>query len=583
LEALKKNLSAMNSITGQLVARLRKISAFALLLFCLGGYQAGAATQTITLQPGWNAVWLTVDPTQPDPKDVFGSVPVTQVWCWFPTESPVEFIDNPASGLQNVDGWRCYLPPTAPDAILSNLAAVQGHRPYLIKLGGANNATLTIKGTTEFKPLKWRADSYNLVGFHVDPVLGGGATGAFFANADAHRQQSKHRLAASGEWTPMADSTPIRAGEAYWIFSKGPSHFDGPLDVLVDGGDFDFGALTQLKRVTLTNVSPFTNTVTLRANGFPIVVGTEGGGTTTWAAADTVSRTLPAGGRTVVQLGVQRANLSGPAAGEITITAPGVSFPFPASVAVNGQAPAGSLADRGARAQAAPAPTNSGLWVGSVALNKVNDVNNTAAGPVATPAQFNMRIIVHVDAGGQARLLKQVILMRKQEVAGALAPYALVTNDARLSDFTGATLKEGLPFGYRVSAIGYDFAGNELVLPGTFGSNLTGSVNVERSLTTNPMKHRYHPDHDDLDGQFRPLPDPPPANMTPDQEEVWKITRALQLNFDAAPSSDNPADADVRTGAYRETIAGLHKQALVVEGTFTLRRISPLAELNPAP
>jgi hypothetical protein len=201
---------------------------------------------------------------------------------------------------------------------------------------------------------------------------------------------------------------------------------------------------------------------------------------------------------------------------------------------------------------------------------------------VPTPAQFDLRVIVHVGTGGTARLLKQVILMRKKAPVGQPASFALITDDTQLPNFTGAVLKDGQPFGYRVSSIGYDFAGNELVLGGSFGESLTGVVTVDRTLPTHPMKHRYHPDHDDLDGQFKPLPNPAPANATPDQDEVWKVTRNLVLTFGASPDSNKPGSAEVRTGTYRETIAGLHKQALVVEGTFTLRRVNQLTELNPA-
>src|SRR5438093_13451952 len=67
---------------------------------------------------------------------------------------------------------------------------------------------------------------------------------------------------------------------------------------------------------------------------------------------------------------------------------------------------------------AAPAPSR-GLWVGEVTVNKVNQVGVDAylqAGvvppgpqettPTASAAHF--RLIIHVDANGQARLLKSV-------------------------------------------------------------------------------------------------------------------------------------------------------------------------------
>jgi hypothetical protein len=541
-----------------------------------------AEIQKIQLKPGWNAVWLTVDPTDPKPAAVFGNLPISQVWCWFPTESPVEFIDNPEN-LFNVDGWRCYIPENQPNAFLSNLGSIQAHRPYLIKLAGSSNGVLMVNGATVFKPLKWRADSFNLVGFHVDPVIGGGASGAFFLSADAHRKQSMHRLEPTGNWTLLPENAPIRAGEAYWIFSKGMSQFNGPVSVAIDDGNFDFGALDAEKQVTLNNHTAFQNTIKLEAGGFPLFIASENGGQTTWTPITTLTRTVPAGGKTAIRLGVQRANLSSTVEGTITISAAGASLPYPAKVSVAGAASSTArVGGRALKALGADSP-DTGLWIGVAIFNKVNDVNGVAGVPVPTPASLAMRFIVHVDAGGAAKLLKQVTLMRKTVALGQSAEFVLVTDDTRLPDFTGAVLKDGGAFGYRVSSIGYDFAGNERPFSGSFGGTLAGSIVVDRNLSTHPMKHKYHPDHDDLDAQFKPLPNPAPPNGTPDQDEVWKITRALELAFNPPSQNPNPADSAVRTGTYRETITGLHKQALIVEGTFTLRRVNQLSELNPAP
>lgn len=552
-------------------------------LFAIFGGEA--ATQTVTLKPGWNSVWLTVDPSDSKPEVVFANMPVGQVWCWFPTESPVEFIDNPERGLFNVDGWRCYFPQNKPNAFLSNLTAIQSHRPYLIKSEAKTNVVFTVRGSTAFKPLKWRADSFNLVGFHVDPALGGGAAGAFFLNAPAHRKQSMHYLDPAGEWKPLAENSPIRAGEAYWIFSKGMSQFNGPIEVQVDGGDFDFGTIVTEKQITLRNDSVFQSTIKIDAGGLPLVVANETNGVTIWNPLATLERSVPAGGKAVVRIGVQRANLSSAIRGTVTISAPGVSLPYPASIGGDAATVAAAHSSDKALASAIapPANPNGGLWIGLASLNKVNDVNDPAGGPVPTPAEFNMRFIVHVDGNGTARLLKQAILMRRRAPLGQPASLVLITEDNRLPDFTGAELKDGKPFGYRVSSIGYDFDKNELPLVGAFGAGLTGMVVVNRTLPTNPMKHRYHPDHDDLDEQFRPLANPPPNNSTPDQDEVWSISRKLELVFDAAANSSKPADAALRTGTYRETITGLHKQELVAEGAFTLRRVNQLTELNPAP
>ncbi len=101
-----------------------------------------------------------------------------------------------------------------------------------------------------------------------------------------------------------------------------------------------------------------------------------------------------------------------------------------------------------------------------------------------------------------------------------------------------------------------------------------------RNSPTNPFKHRYHPDHDDLTAAFLP----PPANLPTEQQEVWQVSRAIALQFAAPAADQSPSSGfSVRTGTYSEQITGLHKNTLITSGTFTLQRVNTLGEINPAP
>jgi hypothetical protein len=135
--------------------------------------------------------------------------------------------------------------------------------------------------------------------------------------------------------------------------------------------------------------------------------------------------------------------------------------------------------------------------------------------------------------------------------------------------------------GRRLSTIGYDFPAsattNFLPLAGTFaiGQNLSGTLTLPQEHPTNPFKHKYHPDHDNLTARF----DGPAV-------EAYQTTRAIRLEFTASPP-DGPAVPDFghneMGGLYRETITGIHKQPIHVSGTFRLTRVSQIAELNPSP
>jgi hypothetical protein len=159
--------------------------------------------------------------------------------------------------------------------------------------------------------------------------------------------------------------------------------------------------------------------------------------------------------------------------------------------------------------------------------------------------------------------------------------YVLLTDDSLIPFFKGAAVRDGESVGRRLSTIGYDFpsgsADNALTLSGAFaiGQNLTGTLTLPFDHPTNPFQHKYHPDHDNLNARF----DGPAV-------EAFSTTRQIRLDFTASPP-DGPAVPDFgyneMGGSYRETITGIHKNAIHIRGTFRLSRVSLIAELNPSP
>ena len=89
-----------------------------------------------------------------------------------------------------------------------------------------------------------------------------------------------------------------------------------------------------------------------------------------------------------------------------------------------------------------------------------------------------------------------------------------------------------------------------------------GTIRLAPDAASNPFRHRYHSDH----------------------REGYEIGRQFSLQFDGAPAdplTEGPNYGVQRlTGIYKETITGLHKIALEVQGTVTLDRISTVEVLN---
>ena len=111
---------------------------------------------------------------------------------------------------------------------------------------------------------------------------------------------------------------------------------------------------------------------------------------------------------------------------------------------------------------AAEASPYRGLWVGEVALGKVNEVTvpldaqNVPRAPdpnTPTPTfdAANFRLIVHVDAMGRASLLKQVaILARKSDLQKTESDMALVTDERLYGSFPPQAAS-------RISSVVFDF------------------------------------------------------------------------------------------------------------------------------
>ncbi|HXJ76335.1 MAG TPA: hypothetical protein VNM37_25980, partial [Candidatus Dormibacteraeota bacterium] len=155
--------------------------------------------------------------------------------------------------------------------------------------------------------------------------------------------------------------------------------------------------------------------------------------------------------------------------------------------------------------------------------------------------------------------------------------YVLLTDDALIPQYRGASLRDGVPVGRRISTLDFDFEGGMVAMSGALagGSTASGTIALEPNFPTNPFKHRFHPDHDNLD-----------ATYTRFKEEAYRITRNIELRFSATDPAggDNTSSLEyghnVFGGVYHEAITGLHRTDIISEGTFRLTRIANSPVLN---
>lgn len=592
-------------------------------------------TQAIALRPGWNAVFLEVEPEDNACTAVFAGVPVQSVWAWNRRFEPVRYIQDADSLEAAQPEWLTYYPPGMGPPAATDLHAVQGGRAYLVKLGGLQGAVLNVRGKPVLRSPTWVPGSFNLVGFPL-AAQGAPTIATFFAPSTAHQDPRLHRLSATGKWERVASpaASALRAGEAVWAYCATASDYEAPLSLRFGlGGGLDFGRALGEITLQLRNHTTAEKTVTLRlapseapptetgpfvAGPVPLSCYRVAPGQIGWGPLDEGQTvTVPAGSEVPVRLAVRRAAMASftPPAGvtsrsgviyaSLLEVSDGEGVAFRVPVSSEGLVAYTKSADGRLKGD----DPRVGLWVGYASLDYVSSPAQTAPEPeppagrehapnIPAGGEFEFRLIVHVDESLQARLVQQVTLMfdpgaygpapgnPTRQVVVEAGRSVLITDDALLGQYSGTALRDGQEVGRRLSTAAYafprsggtrpsvlDLAGDFSTASTAFPEELTCTFTLAHDDPLNPFLHRYHPDHDNLDDQF----------AAPKQEAL-EVQRTITLVFsDSDPERpDNPPswwDSEVG-GWYEETVAGVHKADLRVEGVFRLERVSRVGTLN---
>jgi hypothetical protein len=166
---------------------------------------------------------------------------------------------------------------------------------------------------------------------------------------------------------------------------------------------------------------------------------------------------------------------------------------------------------------------------------------------------MSLRLLLHVDAYGQARLLQQVVLAwdpSLKDAAHTNGTYALHADERTLAlDASDVNRISSAAFPLMAPVVLVRGLTNELseVDGGTnapavqVATNvLSGRVVVNFDDPTNPFLHRYHPMHDNQDADFTPY-----AVAV----ETRTIVRDLALTFDA-PTKGSTRPTRAATAAW---------------------------------
>lgn len=193
----------------------------------------------------------------------------------------------------------------------------------------------------------------------------------------------------------------------------------------------------------------------------------------------------------------------------------------------------------------------------NIQVLRAGEVISCADIVIGTPTAFSdgrgsvakFRIILRVDDSGNAELL----------------PYYAMSDKERVSAVTFVSLQEP----------------ETASPPESFGAENTAMVFDWKLLGNdplNPFKHKYNPDHDNLNRKFEPIQD---SKLL----EAYDVNRTITLTLRDLPEgmTGTPQDMEVARsmdwggtvwgGEYREVLDGLHKNAITVRGYFTIRHM----------
>jgi hypothetical protein len=620
--------------------------------------QAQNAPQAVNLVAGWNSVWLEVEPRyvvgdivnadpavgggpevlaaddprvgQPKtPWDIFDNPAVLVVATPKPLAGLAEFFGKEPGtiGTFNEAEWLQWK-RTDPSGS-NHLVTMEGNRPYLVQSSGP--ATFSLSGQASFFRPTWTPDRYNLVGFGLQ---GAPSFGAFFGpSGTTHPVAKIFKLnPVSGGWEHVTAGQTMTAGEAYWIFSSGPSSYMGPValgfDLDITGG-LDFGGPVDvvpvgtgvsaqeldLKEIVFTNLgtsaaAPVMDLISVSGAGLALRVVKPATDRIGYDLGNLVDSVLGAGGASDLEkevggrasatltLGAQRSWVTGLVERtnlyRVETGADSASFWLPVS--------ARSTSLQGPNAQLPDAAFSSdGLWVGEVIVDGVTSIVEDGAPVRPTAGTAPMRIVLHSSNSG-AVLLSSVTAMQTKTVDPEIAPIpVLVIDPARIPFFEGIKERNGKRVGLRLEAVAYDLprrldaASQAAILDDPAYPDLTEAgleaFILGRAGRPPSLAEVYHQSWPMSGGvgagqtitttfTLDPFHRSNPFRHAFHKNEARgpSITRTMTLVFDA-----DQAIADRLRGTFQETVQGLIKSNLEVTGRVELRRISPVSTLEGAP
>ncbi|MEN9674486.1 MAG: hypothetical protein RIS76_382, partial [Verrucomicrobiota bacterium] len=244
-------------------------------------------SQSMTLVPGWNAVYLQVDASYTNLDTLLPDAqgPIAQIWQWNPTFSVQQYSTSPANPHNDGSQWTSW---TSARGDNDTLTLLGGNNSLLIFNQTASNYVWSVKGRPRPPNYQWTTTGLNFFGYPT-PAGGAPSFATYYAPVPAVQGQnpldpqnfgtSVHVFhypggaLATNTPTPVeitsaqAASTLVKRGEAFWV--QGPTNYYnlyyGPVQVsLQNPAGVNYGNNLGEYSLFLNNLTASNRTITLK-------------------------------------------------------------------------------------------------------------------------------------------------------------------------------------------------------------------------------------------------------------------------------------------------------------------------------
>ncbi len=234
-----------------------------------GAVRAQWKTETLTLHPGWNAVYLQVDAQHDTLENLVGAgSPISEIWLWQPNLTAGRILGQPVT-LASGSDWLPWAKATGP----VNAFPLAANSTYLVRNDSSQDYTWNLKGTPVPPSTRWSSSGLNFRGFatrnDAPPLFANFLAPTKEANEfEIYQYPGGENAQESPLTVPVSPGTEnLNRGQAYWIRKSNNSanNYFGPFEVVLQNqsgiafsdrlGAYSFrlrNQLDQTNKVTVT-------------------------------------------------------------------------------------------------------------------------------------------------------------------------------------------------------------------------------------------------------------------------------------------------------------------------------------------